>query len=435
MNLVVNRTFTSSFRPLRGWAALGGAVIFALASGATAASRHRSTWGQILVAGGACDDFGPVEDAELYDPAANRFANTAMKSPRDSATATLIASGRDAGKILISGGYLYVLDMLDKLHALASTELYDPATNSFTRGPAMRAGRLRHTATVLTAGPRAGEVLMAGGEGEGKSKDFVELASTELYDPATRTFTPGPNLRTARDEHTATVIVAGPNAGKVLIAGGTDSNDHPLASTELYNPWSNQIEPGPPMNSARIQDTATIIVSGENSGRILIAGGDSTSDFHPLATTELFDPLANKFVPGPTMQTARESHTATVVNAGPNAGKILIAGGLNHEHGDHDDDLASTELYDPEHNAFAPGPSMNWARRDHTATATASGPNAGRILLSGGTYIDIFIVPNDLYDPMTNSFSPKGYVPNRQGGCFETFAIQLPPRPPHHSRR
>jgi len=114
------------------------------------------------------------------------------------------------------------------------------------------------------------------------------------------------------------------------------------------------------MNFRRTHHTATVIVAGRNSGQILIAGGDSTSDFHPLATTELFDPVTNRFVPGPTMQTARECHTATVLKAGANAGKILIAGGSSDSEG-----LASTELYDPQRNAFAPGPSMNYALRPH----------------------------------------------------------------------
>jgi len=434
MNPVVNRTFTSSSRALRSAAMLVAALAFVFLPAATAAPRHRSTWGQILLGGGTCQENGPLASAELYDPLSNRFANTTMKFARGGATATLIASGRDAGQILISGGYRYQFDMLDKYQELASTELYDPATNSFRRGPAMRAARAYHTATVLTAGPRAGDVLIAGGQTSRDHEGYFILTPTELYDPVTRRFVSGPNLHTGRLGNTATPIVAGPNRGKILIAGGVDSKDNPLASTELYDLWSNQIESGPSMNVARSNHTATTIVAGRSSGRILIAGGDSKGGFQPLATTELFDPVTNRFMPGPSMKTARESHTATVLSSGPNAGKILIAGGVNLQYGDQNGVLASTELYDPERNAFAPGPSMNWARRDHTATVIESGPNAGKILLSGGT-ADPLIVPNDLYDPATNSFLPKGYVPNREGGCFDTFAIQLPPRPPHNLHR
>lgn len=413
----------ASSSSLRGWTAVGAALVLALIPAATAASRDRSTWGQILIGGGACEEFGPFDDAKLYDPAANRFANTTMKSARGGATATLIPSGRDAGKILISGGYRYLLDMLDKYQDLASTELYDPATNSFKRGPAMRAARAYHTATVLTAGPHAGEVLIAGGEASRDHEGYLFLTSTELYDPVTRRFASGPSLHTGRLGNTATPIVAGPNKGKILIAGGVDNNHNPLAATEFYDPSSNRFEPGPSMNVPRSNHTAATIVAGGSSGRILFAGGYSTSDSHPLATTELFDPVTNRFVPGPTMQTARESHTATVLKAGANAGKILIAGGSSDSEG-----LASTELYDPQRNAFAPGPSMNYARYGHTATDIGWGRSAGRILITGRNDYGS-IIPSDLYDAATNTFVPAANSPLWRGGCDGTFAIQLPPRP------
>ena len=85
-----------------------------------------------------------------------------------------------------------------------------------------------HTATLLPNG----KVLVAGGEnGSGA------LASAELYDPATGTWSATGSLATARDYHTATLL---PN-GKVLVAGGFNGSGD-LASAELYDPatgtWS-----------------------------------------------------------------------------------------------------------------------------------------------------------------------------------------------------
>ena len=68
-----------------------------------------------------------------------------------------------------------------------------------------------------------GMVLIAGGYNAGP------LASAELYNPATGTFTPTGSLNTARDLHTATLL----NNGMVLIAGGYASSGV-LASAELY---------------------------------------------------------------------------------------------------------------------------------------------------------------------------------------------------------
>src|SRR5688572_2774018 len=70
----------------------------------------------------------------------------------------------------------------------------------------MATQRAAHTATLLPDG----KVLVAGGfAGEANS-----LSSTEVFDPATRTFVPGGKMNAARSSHTATLL---PN-GKVLIA-------------------------------------------------------------------------------------------------------------------------------------------------------------------------------------------------------------------------
>jgi hypothetical protein len=399
------------------------AFIFA-AQPAARAQQSRSTWGQILIAGGAYDC-----GVDLYDPTSNRFAPeiaTPRMKGRVRATANLLVSGPNAGKVLIAGG-----DNRNDVPR-ASTELYDPATNTVVEGPAMMTPRSGHTATAIPSGPNAGKILLAGGMGAFTG----DLSSTELYDPSTNRFSPGPAMRAGCALCTATVITSGKNAGKILFVGEYDPHGV-LGSTELYDPAANAFAPGPIMNPARVASTATLIPWGKSAGKILIAsgaqlGGDDNDDW-----TELYDPATDKFARGPGMKFTRDDPTAMAIVSGPNAGKILIAGG---EHDDKDEtgkdaSLASTDLYDPDTNTIAPGPAMNTRRVAHTATVILSGKNAGRILIAGGIEKDtdkngsgIFLklCSTELYDPATNTFAPG---PKMNWERFDAVAVQLPPAP------
>jgi hypothetical protein len=68
--------------------------------------------------------------------------------------------------------------------------------------------------------------LVAGGT------DFDLAPTTELYDPATGTWSLTGNLNTTRKDHAATLL---PN-GMVLVTGGAGVHADPLASAELYDP-------------------------------------------------------------------------------------------------------------------------------------------------------------------------------------------------------
>ena len=105
---------------------------------------------------------------------------------------------------------------------LASAELYNPATGTFTAAGSMATPRSSATATLLPNG----KVLIAGGFG-----GLLYQTSAELYDPVTNSFSRTGSLATPRDCATATLL---PN-GKVLIAGGGNYDGY-LTSSELFDP-------------------------------------------------------------------------------------------------------------------------------------------------------------------------------------------------------
>jgi hypothetical protein len=179
--------------------------------------------GEVLIAGGHSVLGTAVATTELYDPISVTFAPAAATARMNVARAYAASTLLPNGKLLIVGGSNSTTS--NSITFLKSTELYDSATNTFAPAaatPVMNSARQGASATLLPNG----KVLIAGGY-NGKY-----LATTEIYDPTSNTVTAGPNMNNAREWHTATLL---PN-GKVLLAGGHGSSGAPIATTELYTP-------------------------------------------------------------------------------------------------------------------------------------------------------------------------------------------------------
>jgi hypothetical protein len=138
-----------------------------------------------------------------------------MATARDRQTATLLSDGR----VLIAGG---AGDSAD----LASAELYDAKTATFSPTGSMVVGRWWHTATLLLDG----RVLIAGGDKGSVGPTSGEL-SAELYNPKIGTFSPTGSMTSVREIHTATLL----RDGRILVAGGF-GGPGALASAEIYTP-------------------------------------------------------------------------------------------------------------------------------------------------------------------------------------------------------
>jgi len=192
----------------------------------TAREHHTATLlhdGTVLMAGGDGNPVGgPTNSLERYDPTTGTFLDGgAAGVPRENHTATLLNNGM----VLLAGGYAGAGGGIQ-----ASADLYDPATQSITPTGSMNLARESHTATLLSSGM----VLLAGGSNVSSANAFVVLASAELFDPTTGTFTSTGSLNTARYSALATSL----NNGTVLVVDGQNasSSGAPIfeTSAELY---------------------------------------------------------------------------------------------------------------------------------------------------------------------------------------------------------
>ncbi len=316
------------------------------------------TSGKVLITGGTNTNVPPVT-AELYDPAAKAFSFTkgTMGTARVSATATVLKSG----KVLVIGG-----NGPDG-NPVATAEIYDPASDTFalTTG-SMQSTRVYHTATLLNDGT----VLVTGGLDVSGNSSGVPVATAELFDPNTTSFTPLANMGTARNFHAATLLAN----GKVLVTGGFDSGTG-LPTAELYDPATKtfSLTIGN-MTVGRAGHTATLV----SGGKVLVAGGAASLGGAATSTAELFDPATATFsATTGAMSNGRSLHTATLLNNS----QVLMAGGdAFFNNGAQAQSLSAAELFDPVTGSFTSTADMTTGRESHTATLLGN----GQVLVVGG---------------------------------------------------
>jgi len=281
-----------------------------------------------------------------------------------------------------------------------SAELYDPTTGNWTATGSMRSGRTNHAAVLL----RSGKVLVAGGvaQAEGGASPSVStgeaIASAEVYDPESGTWTETSSMPVAADSLTAIVL----ESGKVFVAPGLfvqralTSSSTPLNlraeltthAAELYDPVSNTwsaigglIEP---------LASATLLPSG----KVLVLNPFSD-------TAQLYDPPTGSWSSTAGITTIRDwrTHTATLLPSG----KVLVVGGPI------GDPIASAEIFDPAMDTWIPTSAV---ASPHIDGADATLLPFGKVLVAGGgsgawpKAVDSV----DLYDPATANWTASGVM-------------------------
>ena len=209
-------------------------------------------------------------------------------------------------------------------NVLSSAEIFTESTHGFAATGSMGTARGRHAAAALADG----RVLITGGlVPVGGGPTTIDSKTTEIFDPTSGTFTPGPDMSVARFNHSAVAL----DDGRILVLGGNQ-----LSSAEIYDPVANTFSPAGAMNAVHGLGHRAVKLP---DGKVLVLGGDGGT-IQPTAVAELFDPSTDQFTRIADMTTTRMLHFAV---ADEDDGTVLIGGGQDAS----GDLLASTEVYDP----------------------------------------------------------------------------------------
>ncbi|RKG63263.1 PKD domain-containing protein [Corallococcus sp. CA054B] len=286
--------------------------------------------GKILVFGGTVSSNPILGTAELYDPATATWSSAGTMGTSHYNPAVTLLP---SGKVMVTGGFA----SYPATTPLRAVEFYDPATNTWTAGPQMAFARGAHTATLLPNG----KVLVVGGVSTG---DAVANRVVELYDPATNSWVPVASMANARSNHRAVLLPS----GKVLILGAS-------LPSELYDPSNNTWSGATGMTTRTFTDAFL-----QPSGKVVLVDGT----------------LVATYDPGLNVQATLGHFTYERANSSLvqlNSGKLLLAGG-NSTVG------LTTEVFDLSTGTSAFSTSMASNRYSMAATVL---PN-GKVLFIGG---------------------------------------------------
>jgi len=267
--------------------------------------------GSVLVAGGIAKG-KLLASAEFHgrSPESPWTAVGQMSEPRLGHTMTVLRDGR----VLVTGGTgraALASRGSQTVRPIASAEVFDPRTRSWTAVGQMGVRRFEQTASLLPDG----RVLIAGGVGVRRGK-AVPVASAELYDPDTRTFSRAGEMASARTDHAAVAL----DDGRVLVNGG-DRGTAALASAEVFHPGRATWSRAAPLARARRGHSATLL----KDGAVLVTGGERFVEGarSSLSSAERFDPKRGVWKSAGDMSCPRSEHGAAILPDG----SVLVVGG------------------------------------------------------------------------------------------------------------
>ncbi|PDW03262.1 Kelch repeat-containing protein [Candidatus Viridilinea mediisalina] len=270
---------------------------------------------------------------------------------------------------------------------------YDPRSRQWASIGELGTGRAR-AAMVMLADER---ILIVGGLPASDNEPALGADNrVMLFDPANGTSTATTDIGYEAAGYGSVLL----ENGHVLVSGGSVSDDagQTVAYNKLmrYDPQSEQWAEMAPMAINRVSHRMTLL----NDGRVLVTGGlywdSAANQYDNLASVTIYDPANDRWEDVPSMQHARQLHSAVRLADG----RVLIVGGFTDmEVGTN----VNAEIYDPASNTWA---DAGLPIGDHSGGSSALLLPDGQVLvIGGGYYFEANSRAVSRYDPATNAWS------------------------------
>jgi hypothetical protein len=313
-------------------------------------------------------------------PGTYRPASGQPRGARIFHAAALLADGR----VFIAGGRAVDGGNASLDH---TTEIFDPASETFTFGPALLKPP-RWFAEASVQGD--GQVHIVGGElGTFFSSPLV---SGEVYDPAVNLMSAFSAADAAITQDAAMFSRARFADGRILVPAKITQSGATQRGVVAYQPGSRTYGSlASFVNGPRFYDAAAVL----GDGRALLVGADGVS--------ETYAPASNRLSSAP----ATSARGFGVMAVALLDGRVLLVGGQNAAG-------AFAELYDGVSNSVARAGASSLGNRLYQVAGTISG---GRILLVGGKdTASVEKRQSEIFDPTTGTFTRTGDLPDGRYG-------------------
>ena len=265
--------------------------------------------GKIYIIGGVNASNQLQNVVEVYDPA-NDTWSTAASMP--TARSRLAAVAGPDGKIYAIGGS--TTSTLDLTGYSSVVEVYDPTTNSWSTAAPMNTPRVG-----LAAAASGGKIYVFGGYGKPSGYTARYLVTVEAYDPASNSWSSSPSMKAARYGLAATTT----STGLIYLIGGKNESAVTPSNNEEYIPSSGASSYIAGLPSGQRSELAAVSINSQGDVLYALGGGNQWTPMNNLDAGSLSGLPPTTPTPTPTVNPP-SAITDLSASAGCASGSVLL---------------------------------------------------------------------------------------------------------------